>query len=103
MHLIELDASGWKTPLDFLQALASVLGSCAGHGMSPDAFVDSMIWCGMNDVAPPYAVRIKNIANAAEEVADYVSLMSSAIAEARQERFKRLGEDVEVSISVEPV
>ena len=43
MRLIELDAKGWKSPTDFLQSLARVLGSCEGHGMSPDAFVDSMI------------------------------------------------------------
>jgi hypothetical protein len=68
--------------------------------MNPDAFVDSMIWGGMNSIEPPYTVQIKNITGAPEEVADFVSLMISVIKEARQERFKRRGDDVEVSISV---
>jgi hypothetical protein len=29
--------------------------------MSPDAFVDSMIWGGMNSVEPPYTVQISNL------------------------------------------
>jgi hypothetical protein len=99
MRLIELDAGEWETPLDFLQSLAGALGSCKGHGMSPDAFVDSMIWGGMNSVEPPYTVQIKNITSAPREVADFVALMISVIKEARQERFERRGDDIEVSIS----
>jgi hypothetical protein len=98
MRMIELDAKG-KTPLDFLQSLAGALGSCEGHGMSADAFVDSMIWGGMNSVEPPYIVQIKNIASAPREVADCVSLMISAIKAARRERVQCRGEDIEVSIS----
>jgi hypothetical protein len=99
MRLIELDAKGWKSPVDFLQSLKDALGSCDGHGMSPAAFVDSMIWGGMNSVEPPYAVRVTNINGAPKEVADYVFLMISVIREARQERLQRRGDDVEVSIS----
>jgi hypothetical protein len=102
MRLIELDAGEWKTPLDFLQSLADAIGSPKWHGMSPDAFVDSMIWGGVNSVGPPYTVQISNFNGAAKEVADYVSLMISAIREGRQDRFQRRGDDIEVSIAVEP-
>ncbi len=71
--------------------------------MSPDAFVDSMIWGVTNSVRPPYTVQIKNIADAPSEVADFVSLMVSVIREARQERFRRRGDDIEVNISTESV
>jgi hypothetical protein len=101
MRLIELDAGKWKSPLDFLQSLAGALGSPEWHGMSPDAFVDSMVWGGINSVQPPYTVQIKNITNTPSEVADYVFLMASVIDEARQERFRRRGDNIEVSISAE--
>jgi hypothetical protein len=103
MRLIELDAQGWKAPLDFLCSLADAIGSPEWHGMTPDAFVDSMIWGGVNSVQPPYTVQIKNIATAPREVADYVSLVGSVIGEARQERFRRRGDIVDVNISTEPV
>jgi RNAse (barnase) inhibitor barstar len=102
MFLIELDGGEWKTPLDFLQSLADAIGSPECHGMNPDAFVDSMIWGGINSVQPPYAIQIKNITKAPSEVADYVSLMASVIEEARQERFRRRGGNIEVNISTNP-
>src|SRR5882724_5798083 len=103
MRLIELDAAEWKTPLDFLQSLADAIGSPEWHGMSPDAFVDSMIWGGINSVQPPYTVQINNITNTPSEVADYVSMMASIIEEARQERFRRQGDKIEVNMSTESV
>jgi hypothetical protein len=62
-----------ENPLDFLLSLANAIGAPEWHGMSPDAFVDSIIWGGINSVQPPYTVQIKNITNAPSEVADYVS------------------------------
>ena len=99
MRVIGLDARRWKTPLDFLQSLARALGSPGWHGMSPDAFVDSMVWGGINSVEPPYTVQVTNMDEAPREVADYVQLMISAIEEARSWRFQQRGEDIEVSIS----
>jgi ferredoxin len=60
-------------------------------------------WGGINNVQPPYTVQISNITSAPSEVADYVSLVASAIEEARQERFRRLGDKIEVRISTEQV
>jgi hypothetical protein len=97
MQLIQLDAKGWKSQLDFMPALTRALGSCEGYGMSPGAFVGSMIWGGMNRVEPPYTVQISNLNAAPKEVADYVSQMISAIREGRQ-RFQRHGEDFQFSI-----
>jgi hypothetical protein len=102
VRIIELNAEGWKTPVDFLQSLAAALGAPAAHGMSPAAFVDSMIWGGMNSVEPPYVVQIDNLAGAPTEVVDYASMMASVIEEARQERFQRRGDLIEVSILTEP-
>src|SRR5258706_674096 len=99
MRTIELDASGWETPVDFLKALQVALGSCEGHGHSPDAFVDSMVWGGMNDVEPPYVVRVVNTARIPTEVREYISLMASIITDAREWRFRNRGDDIEVSIT----
>lgn len=98
MRLIELDGKGWNSPLDFLRSLKAALGSPEGHGMSPDAFVDSMIYGGMNSIEPPYVVRIANISGVPKEVADCISLMISVLQEARQERLHRRGDDIEISI-----
>jgi RNAse (barnase) inhibitor barstar len=97
MRLIELDAKGWKSQFDFVHSLTRALGSSEGHGISPDALVDSIIGGSMNSVEPPYTVQISNLNAAPKEVADYVSQMISAIREGRQ-RFQRHGEDIEVSI-----
>lgn len=48
MRVIELDASGWKTVLDFYDALLPELGASPGHGRGPDALIDSVIWGGIN-------------------------------------------------------
>ena len=69
--------------------------------MSPAAFVDSMIWGGMNDVESPYVIRITDIRGVPKEVADYVALMISVIQEARRDRLQRRGDDIEVSIETD--
>jgi hypothetical protein len=38
MKIIEIDASGWKTVVDFLEALKRAIGAPDWHGLSPDAF-----------------------------------------------------------------
>jgi hypothetical protein len=53
LRLIDLDASDWQTVLDFYGALRSCVGAPEGHGWSPDAFIDSMIWGGINRLEPP--------------------------------------------------
>jgi ferredoxin len=103
MRLIELDGGEWKAPVDFLRSLAAAIGSPEWHGMSPDAFVDSMIWGGINSVQPPYTVQINNITDAPSEVVEFVSLMARVIEEARQERFRQRGDNIEINITAEPV
>jgi hypothetical protein len=68
MRIIELDAGKWANALDFLLALKAALGSCEGHGTSPAAFVDSMVWGGMNNVEPPYTVKVVRSSDAPLEV-----------------------------------
>src|SRR5262245_47461099 len=99
MRIIELDGQAWKTPLDFVQALYEGIGQGYPHGLSIDAFVDSMIWRGMGGVEPPYTVRVVNVGAAPKAVTDAVVALSSAIREARDERRISDGVDVDVAIS----
>jgi len=103
VRIIELDASGWATVLDFMGALRRAIGAPVGHGWSPAAFVDSMIWGGMNSVEPPYMIRIVRTADLDTEVRDYITMMAGLLLEARADHYARRGIDVEVSISVPEV
>jgi hypothetical protein len=98
MRTIGLDATKWKTVIDFYHALLASIGAPARHGQSPDALVDSMIWGGINAVEPPYTVRISGLSAAPKEVHDHVELVRGMLAEGRIYRKRHNGDDVEVSI-----
>jgi hypothetical protein len=98
MRVIELDASSWTTPLDFLRALRAAIGAPEEHGWSPDAFVDSMIWGGMNCIEPPYMVKVIKTQGIPGDVTSYITLIASVIKAGRESRCSRHGTDVEVSL-----
>jgi hypothetical protein len=102
MHVIDLDATGWKTILDFYDALLPELGAPAGHGRSVDALIDSMIWGGINALEPPVTVRVWQLASAPQAVRDAVELTRRALAEARAEFHARKGDDVDVRLKIVP-
>lgn len=72
MRVIELDAQSWKSYEDFAVALRTALGSPKGHGLSVEAFLDSMVWGGMNEVNPPYKIVIKNTKHLSKKIADAI-------------------------------
>ena len=98
MRIIKLDATNWKTVIDFYDALLAAIGAPKWHGESPDALVDSMIWGGINAVGPPYSVQISGLSAAPKEVHDHVELVSGMLVEGRIYRKRHNGDDVEVSI-----
>ena|SRR5579872_1476716 len=102
MHLIELDATGWKTILDFYDTLLPELGAPEWHGRSVDALIDSMIWGGINSLEPPFTVRILHLVSAPKPVRDRVELTAHALAEARAEYRARNGDDVDVQLQIVP-
>jgi hypothetical protein len=79
LRVVELDPTGWTDELDFCRALKAALGSCEGHGDSPDAFNDSMVWGGMNRLEPPCVIRIMRSAVMPQEVRDYVALVAAVV------------------------
>jgi hypothetical protein len=102
MRIIKLDATNWKTAIDFYGALLAAIGAPAWHGESPDALVDSMIWGGINAVEPPYTVRISGLSATPKEVHDHVKLVRGMLVEGRIYRKRHNGNDVEVSIVIAP-
>ena len=96
---IELDASGWITVLDFLRALREAIQAPAGHGWSPDAFNDSMVFGGMNGREPPYDIVIINLRD--PEIAEYVDVIRDVVAGGRADHIASHGRDVEVSIRLD--
>lgn len=61
-----------------------------------------MIWGGMNAVEPPYTVRIVGTSKCAEATKEEIALLADAIAAARIDFMRRRGNDVSVSIDIEP-
>lgn len=102
MRIIELDATKWKTVIDFYDAVLSSVGAPEKHGRSPDALIDSMVWGGMNSLEPPYTIRISGAATLPKDVRDHVEIAKQALAKGRMDYRSRRGGDVEVAIEIEP-
>lgn len=102
MRTIELDATKWKTIIDFYDALFAAIGAPEWHGKSPDALIDSMIWGGINSVEPPYRINVSGVATLPKDVRDRIVLIKQVLAEGRMDYRSRRGGDIEVAIEIEP-
>lgn len=100
--IIELDATRWRNIIDFNEALKQALGSPEGHGESPDAWVDSMLYGGMNDVEPPYRIRIAGTFHCRAGLLAEINLLADVIRESRAWKLEHYGEDVEVGFEIVP-
>lgn len=80
MNVIELDASGWLTPLDFYDALLASLGAPEWHGRNINALIDSMIVGDINSVEAPYRVVVTGLNEADEDVFDELIQAFAALA-----------------------
>lgn len=99
MRTIELDASGWKTPIDFIGALQKALNAPEGCGFNVDAINELMVWgLEAGELSPPYVINIVGVAAAPGEVRDYIALQAECVQQACAEKRDRDGTDVEVSI-----
>lgn len=102
MRLIELDAQNWQSFHDYLDAMKTALGSPEWHGNNVDAFLDSMVWGGINMVEPPYTVRIKNTTGLRIDILEEIEILKKCIEKHRAESVTRRGYDVEVNIDIVP-
>jgi hypothetical protein len=72
--LVQLDASGWREPSDFYDAILKALGSPSWHGSNPVALLDTMV-SGMgtvHDLKPPYRVEILHSAQLPTAVTEHI-------------------------------
>jgi len=101
MRIIELDAGGWQTPLDFISALQEALDAPEGCGSNVDAINELMIWgLGAGELPPPYLVKISRASAAPKDVHDYIVLQAKCVQQARAEKNVRDGEDINVRIEI---
>ena len=77
--ILELDATHWRDCIDFYRALLEAVGAPDWHGMSVDAFIDSIIYGDINAIDPPFTVRIKGVASAPIEVREGIDLLMQHI------------------------
>lgn len=80
MKIIELDASGWLTPIDFYDALLASLGAPKRHGKNINALIDSMIVGDINSVEAPYRVVVTGLNKAGEYAFDELIQAFAALA-----------------------
>jgi hypothetical protein len=100
MRFLDLDASGWRSVDDFYEALLGAVGAPHWHGCSPDALTDSMIWGGINEVEPPYTVRISGTADLRADVLFYINDAIDCVKSGRDWRRNEGRGDIEVSIEI---
>ena len=95
MRVIELDASQWKTVLDFYDALLAALGAPEWHGRSVAALIDSMAYGRINAVEAPYVVKITGTAEIPPTVNDEITVAAQVFTEHQ-------GTDFKVAFQIEP-
>lgn len=79
MRIIELDAQSWKIYEDYAIALRMALGSPEWHGSSVNAFIDSMVYGGMNKINPPYKIIIKNTKNLSKDIIEEIEALKKSL------------------------
>jgi len=89
---IELDASQWKTGLDFYDALLTALGAPHWHGRSVDALIDSMVYRDINTIESPYTIAVtgadKMSARAVSSMVQAILALGKAGADAAGIKFR---------------
>jgi len=81
MNFIDLDASSWKTPLDFYEALLAALGAPHWHGRNINALIDSMVYGGINNLDSPLSIRITGAENLPEDARNELAFTVLAFGE----------------------
>jgi RNAse (barnase) inhibitor barstar len=85
MKFIELDASKWKTTADFYEDLLDALGAPDWHGENLDALWESIVDENINEVSPPFEIRISSTEHLPDVLRAYLRQFEELIVEARAE------------------
>jgi RNAse (barnase) inhibitor barstar len=93
MKIIQLDASGWRSPMDFYSALLPELGAPSWHGDTLDALRDSLSG-DINQLEPPFAVEVEHSAVVSADMAEFLARVVAIFQDARSE----FGVDVSIAL-----
>ncbi len=85
MHLIELDATGWRRPEHFYRALLPALGAPNWHGHNLDAINDSIFEGGINAVEPPFRIVVTGTSHVNEKMQEFLRKVAGLFDAARAE------------------
>jgi hypothetical protein len=98
MTVVDLDATSWRTVVDFFDAIRQAVGAPSWHGSSVDAFLDTMIYHDeINELKAPYTLRINNLRAAPPPVETAARLLADAI---RRHGGSDLGTDLHVELVI---
>ena len=68
MRIIKLDASQWSNIIEFYDAVCAGIGAPSWHGRSLNAFIDSMVYGGINEIDTPYKIVFVGTAKASDAI-----------------------------------
>jgi hypothetical protein len=101
MKILNLDASQWKSPVDFYAAVNAAVKAPEGYSHGVNALFEAMIWDHAGDPDyPPYAVRIYNLPAAPQDVQDEVSLIAKLVPEVLTEFQQRKGRSFPLAFEI---
>jgi hypothetical protein len=102
MRIIELDASGCTTPLDFLDAARCAIGAPESRGLDVDAIVDSIIRNDVHSVQPPYTIRVVGTVKLDPKIKMEIETLAKALKDTRIWRANHRYEAIDVAIEIAP-
>jgi hypothetical protein len=101
MKIVSVDASQCKDSIELFEMLKKTIGSPEWHGLSTDAFLDTMIWHDVNMLKPPYTIIVLHSNAAPREVRDDALLMKRCIYDDKREYIRRHRTDRQIDFVVE--
>ena len=99
MRTLEINGSEWRSRRDFYDALSELLGGIERDCRSSESLLETMIFhLDRNAEQPPYELVIRN---PPDQFKPYLWDFASSVAQARQVRSTRWGDDVAVVVRVD--
>ncbi len=99
-RVIEIDATGWKTILDFYDAVYPAIEAPKDASRSLDALLEYMIWYDMGALRPPYEIVISNLGGTPPDVVKHVEFFRKCLGEARYEYWRQNEKLINVHLEI---
>jgi RNAse (barnase) inhibitor barstar len=93
VRIIELDGGSWRTQDDLYDALLPALGAPDWHGRNLDALIDSMGTGSINEIEPPYLIKIKRSQAMPVELRDILRDLGRYVDERAKHHLDACGEE----------